>query len=285
MGLIVVFGGAALVGLLMFAGAGSRLAELRALAEARGWKIEKTYTNASRGYVVVRVSDFVVTIALTKERHVGWTVRVELPPPGAPKFDIRPSLVGALVGSRVQLPYGVSAHSSEPEDTRALLTAERCQTLRGVLDAAEVRCDGEAIIIVQPSHVSPALIPPAVAFALELAAADRYGLDVLRALPGAVFRPPTAERAAGVELAGPSPIRLEAVRRGELVVTRATIEQGVLPDPQPDLAALGPVTLAGDRTGAVTLTWPAIERDPARLTAAIELLRQLGGAPHGGAYR
>ena len=59
----------------------------------------------------------------------------------------------------------------------------------------------------------------------------------------------------------------------------------MLPDPRPGLTALGPVTLAGDRTGAVTLTWPAIERDPARLTAAIDLLRQLGGAPHGGAYR
>jgi len=269
----------------MFAGAGSRLAELRVLVESQGWKIEKTYTNASRGYVVVRISDLVVTIALTKERHVGWTVRVDLPPPGAPKFDIRPSLVAALVGNRVQLPYGVAAHTPDPEETRALFSDDRCHTLRGYLDGAEVRSDGEAIIIVQPSHVSPALIPPAVAFALELAAADRYGVDVLRALPGAVFRPPTAKRGAGVELAGPSPIRVAAVRRGDLVVTQASIEQGVLPDPRPDLTALGPVTLAGDRTGAVTLTWPAIERDPARLTAAIELLRQLGGAPHGGAYR
>lgn len=285
MGLIVVFGGAALLGILMFAGAGSRLAELRALIQAQGWKIEKTYTNASRGYVVVRLSDLVVTVALTKERHVGWTVRVEAPPPGLPKFDIRPSLVGALVGNRVQLPYGVVAHSSEPEDTRALFTSERCHTLRGYLDQAEVRSDGEAIIIVQPAHVAPALIPPAVGFAIELATAERYGLDVLRALPGAEVRAPTAERAAGVELAGPSPIRLEAIRRGDRVVTQASIEQGVLPDPRPDLTALGPVTLAGDRTGAVTLTWPAIERDPARLTAAIDLLRQLGGAPHGGAYR
>jgi hypothetical protein len=284
-GLIVVFGGAALLGLLMFAGAGSRLAELRRLVDIWGWKIEKTYTNGSRGYVVVRISDLVVTVALTKERHVGWTVRVDLPPPGAPIFDIRPSIVGALVGNRIQLPYGVTAHTREPEDTRALLTQERCHMLRGQLQDAEVRCDREAMIIVEPAHVAPALIPAAVAFAIELAAADRYGLDVLRALPGAVFRAPTAKRGAGVELAGPSPIRVEPVRRGELVVTRALIEQGVLPDPRPDLSALGPATLEHDRTGAVTVTWPAIERDPARLTAAIELLRAVGGAPHDGAYR
>ncbi|MBV8759567.1 MAG: hypothetical protein JO257_19925 [Deltaproteobacteria bacterium] len=285
MGLIVVFGFALAVALATYSGAGSRLKRLEDLARMQGWRVEKTYTNAARGYVVARVQDLVATISLADEKHIGSTVRVELPSPGAPIFDIRPSALTALVGNRVELAPGLAAYTPEPDDTRALFTPARLQALRTLLADAEVRCDRDAIIIVQPPRLPLGTIPAAVAFAVDLATAERYGLDALRAIPGAVYRPTTSERAACVEVDGPSPIRFTAVRESDHVTTRASIEQGRMPSPVPDLSELGPVTLAGDASGGITLTWPFIERDPKRLAAAVDLLRELAGGPRDGAYR
>jgi hypothetical protein len=284
-GLIAVFGFAIVIAFATYSGGGTRLKRLEDLARAQGWRVEKTYTNAARGYVVVRVQDLVATISLAEEKHIGSTVRVELPSPGAPIFDIRPSALTALVGNRVDLAPGLTAYTAEPDDTRALFTPARLQALRTLLADAEVRSDRDAIIIVQPPRLPLGAIAAAVSFAVELATADRYGLESLRALPGAVYRPTTSDRAACVELDGPSPIRFTALRDDDRVFTQASIEQGTVPSPVPDLADLGPVKLAGDKSGRVALTWPFIERDPRRLAAAVDLLRELAGAPHDGAYR
>ena len=284
MGLIAVFGFAVAVAFATYAGGGSRLKRLQELARSQGWQVEKTYTNAARGYVVARVQDLLAIISLANEKHIGSTVRIELPPPGAPKFDIRPSALAALVGKRLELAPGLAAYTSEPDDTRALFTPERQQALRTLLADAEVRCDRDAIIIVQPPRLPLGMIAVAVAFAVDLATADRYGTEALRALPGAVHRPTTSERAACVELDGPSPIRFTARRERNRVYTEASIEQGrvVLPA---DLSGVGPAQLVTHDGGRITLTWPSIERDSKRLAAAVDLLRAIGGAPRDGAYR
>ena len=92
-----------------------------------------------------------------------------------------------------------------------------------------------------------------------------------------------ADREPGLHV-GPSPIRVRPVRRDGQVVTTVTLEEGALPDPAFDLAALGLATLAAEGSG-VTIRWSHVETDRARLIAAVELLRMLGGAPHEGAYR
>ncbi len=285
MGLIVVFGFAIVVALSTYSGGGSRQKRLEELVRAQGWRIEKAYTSAARGYVIARVQELLVTISLADEKGVGSTVRVELPSPGAPKFEIRPSALEALIKNRVELAPGLPVYTPEPDDTRALFTPARIQALRTLLGDASVRCDREAIIVVQPQRLPLGSIVAAVAFAVDLATADRYGLEALRAVPGGVHRPTTSERAACVEVDGPSPIRITAVREGDRVFTRASIEQGRIPSPAPDLADLGPARLDAEPGGRVMLTWPFIERDSRRLAAAVDLLRELAGAPHDGAYR
>jgi len=284
-GLIAVFGFAIVIAIATYSGGGSRLKRLEDLARGQGWRVERTYTNAARGYVVARVQDLLVTMSLADEKDIGSTVRIELPSPGAPKFEIRPAAFDALTKTRIELASGFTAYSSEPDDTRALFTPARVQVLHTMLADASVRCDREAIIIVQPRRLPLGAIVAAVGFAVDLATADRYGTDALRTLPGAVYRPTTSERAACVELDGPSPIRFTALRTGDLVYTEAAIEQGKVPSPVPDLSELGPAQLRTDPGGRVTLTWPFIERDSRRLAAAVDLLRELGGAPHDGAYR
>lgn len=285
MGLIAVFGFAIVIAFATYSGGGSRLKRLEDLARGQGWRVERTYTNAARGYVVARVQDLLATISLADEKHIGSTVRVDLPSPGAPRFDIRPSALTALVGNRIELAPGLAAYTPEPDDTRALFTPTRLQALRTLLADAEVRCDREAIIVIQPPRLPLGAIVAAVGLAVDLATADRYGTDALRTLPGAVYRPTTAERGACVEIDGPSPIRFTALRSEDLVFTQASIEQGKVSSPPPDLSELGPAQLVAEAGGRVTLTWPFIERDSKRLGAAVDLLRELGGAPRDGAYR
>ncbi|HSN28541.1 MAG TPA: hypothetical protein VLT45_19785 [Kofleriaceae bacterium] len=285
MGLIAVFGFAVVIAFATYAGGGSRLKRLEELVRAQGWRVEKAYTSAARGYVIARVRDLLVTISLADEKDVGSTVRIELPSPGAPKFEIRPPALDTLIKNRIDLAPGFPAYTTEPDDTRALFTPPRIQALRTLLGDASVRCDREAIIIVQPRRLPLGSIVAAVAFAVDLATADRYGLDALRTIPGGVVRPTTSERAACVEVDGPSPIRFTAVRDGDRVCTQASIEQGKLPSPPLDLTDLGPAILVAGGGGAITVTWPFIERDSRRLAAAVDLLRALAGAPHDGAYR
>jgi len=64
----------------------------------------------------------------------------------------------------------------------------------------------------------------------------------------------------------------------------AAISDGALPSPAPGISALGEATIASDRE-LVTVSWREVEENPARLWAAVELLRTLISAPRGGAYR
>jgi len=86
-----------------------------------------------------------------------------------------------------------------------------------------------------------------------------------------------------VTLDGPAPIVIRPVRDEDRVFTRASMP-GALPQPAPTTSALGDATLECDGE-VITVSWPAVEEAPARLWAAVELLRTLSLAPRDGAYR
>jgi hypothetical protein len=295
-----MFAAFGIVPLAMWALARDRLTFVRSLVASQPWPVIRAYTAGTRGYLVMVIADREVTLSYSRERgHASISVHVALPPPGLPRFEIQPAGVVELVvpGAPLRLGDAVDAgfdvRSSDPDDTRALWTPARCDRLRAEYARGSVRCDGRELILTfgvvrtiygsgRTESIGPREAVAAITFALELATADLYGLGAACAAFGAT--PQIDASGVHVELDGPSPIRVRPVRRDGQVVTTVTLEEGALPDPAFDLAALGLATLAAEGSG-VTIRWSHVETDRARLIAAVELLRMLGGAPHEGAYR
>jgi len=289
-----MFAAIGVVPLLMWSAGRSRLEAVKNLVGNQPWPVLKGYTAGNRGYLQLQIADRIVTLSYGRETGTpAVIVRVELPPPRLPRFEVMPrSKVGLLRaelfgGAEITLGQGwfeqkfrVRAH--EADATRALWTNELCKRFANAVHEASVRVDDEALILgfdpLDPVQDTEA----AVRLALDIACAGVYGLDALRALPGAI--PRIDDAGVHVEIDGPSPIRIRPVRSDDRIVTMATVDEGVLPTPRPDTTALGPVTLEPGGAG-VAIRWPAIETDRARLLAAIDLLHNVGGAPRAGAYR
>lgn len=271
---------------------------LRSLAQARQWPLAEPQKRDQRIAIIVRERRVVVRIAHIVDTELTLHVRVDLPDPGLPAFRITDegfgSFMAGLVGGQdiqtgvPNFDYAYRVRSPEPEELLRVWTTQWCQyllthlpgaTARGKHDHLELRL----IRAVYPDAPIPTLdedtIVHAVALAVGLAHAEVYGAAELRTLPEAVYRE-RSERGPHVELPGPSPITVGPVRTRAGVGTRAEI-QGVLADPTPSFPG-ATLQQDGDR---VTVTWPGIERDPARLLAAVELLRGLRSPSSEGAYR
>jgi hypothetical protein len=293
-GLIVMFAAISIVPFMMWSAGRGRLAQVRSLVNGKPWPVLKSYTAGNRGYLQLQIADRLVTLSYGHETGTpALIVRVELPPPRLPRFEVMARVkVGVLraelfPGADIALGnagfdrrFRVRAHDADA--TRALWTPELCARFSTELHDASVRVDDEALILGLDPMDPPRESEAAVKLALDIACAGVYGLEALRALPGAT--PRLDEAGVHVEVEGPSPIRFRPVRSGARMFTMATVDEGVLPTPHPDTAPLGPVTIAPGGSG-ITILWPEIETDRARLVAAIELLRNVGGAPHDGAYR
>jgi hypothetical protein len=289
-----MFAAVSVVPLLMWANARTRLSLVRSLVARQPWPVVKAYTAGDRGYVAMKIAERLVTLSFGKDKATpAMIVRVDLPAPGLPHFDIAPhSFIGRLTldsraGDTFRIGHDNFDHvyrtrSQDPAGARSLWTAELCNRFRGDLPHASVRGDAEAVVLGVDSMASEDIAVRAVQLALDIACADAYGLGALRALPDATLR--VTDAGLEVELPGASPIRLAPVRTKAGVVTVASVDEGVVPERHPDLTQIGPATLATDGP-RVTLTWPGIETDRARLVAAVDLLRTLGGAPRDGAYR
>lgn len=180
-----------------------------------------------------------------------------------------------------------------------------------------VRSDGREIST-EAGGDSPEAVGDLVELMAELAGADLFGVSALRALPGAVYHGPTgpleARTPPRVEIEAPGSrerVRIEPAAVIDIVarpVTRASITAseekaawsvGVrasgelegategLPLPEGlnrHLWGVGAGTLAQEgRT--VSFTWSAVETDPARLGAAVELLALFARPLSQGAYR
>ena len=271
---------------------------LRYLAEKRQWPLAEPQKRDQRIVLVVRERRVVVRIAHIVDTELTLHVRVDLPEPGLPAFRITDegfgSFMAGLVGGQdiqtgvPNFDYAYRVRSPEPDELLRVWTTERCQyllthvsgaTARGKHDHLELRI----VRGVYPDGAIPNLdddtIVHAVTLAVGLAHAEVYGAAELRALPEAIYRE-RRERGPHIELPGPSPITVGPVRTRAGVVTRAEM-QGVLSDPAPPFQH---ATLHQDGD-VVAVTWPGVERDPARLLAAVELLRGLRSPSSEGAYR
>jgi len=180
-----------------------------------------------------------------------------------------------------------------------------------------VRSDGREISM-EAEGDSPEAVGDLIELMAALATADLFGVSALRALPGAAYREPTGPYEARtpprveIEAAGTRErVRIEPAAVTEIVarpVTRASITASVekaawsvgvrasgelegategLPLPEGihhHLWGVGAGTLAQEgRT--VSFTWSAVETDPGRLGAAVELLALFARPLPGGAYR
>jgi hypothetical protein len=180
-------------------------------------------------------------------------------------------------------------------------------------EKARIESDGAEIALISQDPLNlPGLVDEAIDLVAELAGADLFGLEALRALPGGVYRPPTGpwddRTIPHVVVGQPVPVTITPAILGRRVVTRATVGDGPreLPlkilvrsdgsaEPPDSVARLPPAAAgllrrAGDGTlvvdGAGTsFTWLGVETDPERLMAGVRLLAALAGGPGQGVYR
>ena len=294
-GLIVMFAAISVVPLLMWSAGKSRLEAVRNLVGDKPWPVIKGYTAGNRGYLQLRIADRLVTLSYGRESGTpAVIVRIELPPPGLPRFEVMArSQIGVL---RAELFPGAEITLAEPrfdaryrirtrdtDATRALWTPELCARFATELADASVRTDDEALILGFDPHYPARETETAVQLALDIACTGVYGLDALRALPGAT--PRLDEAGCCVEFDGPSPIFFRPVREGSRVFTMATVDEGVTPPTMPDTSALGDNVTFVPAGRGIMIMWPKIETERARLLAAVDMLRNVGGAPREGAYR
>ena len=219
-----------------------------------------------------------VTVAIgVRDRVQYWEARVEIPPPGLPRF----SLACADHGPPARTDLQATTIECSDVAVRGLLTAWT-RDRRPLLHSVTIR-GYPATLVLRRAHwrvLSVDALETDLSMALDVASLDVYGLAVLKQLPDATFH---AGSEPCVTIAGPGEIRIGLRRVGEELRTYARC--AIASDrPSADvLAALGATLEVG--TERLTLAWPAIERDPKRLVAAIELLRSLARAPSLGVFR
>jgi hypothetical protein len=243
--------------------------------------------------------------------------RVEVPAPGVPRFSVVPegvrSMLAKLFGAQeVELgTYPAFDHAfyvkADDEATFRRRWTSRLVHLMTTQFWNAMLAGGGRRLVLRTSTSSPdadELTVPGAELVAELAHADVLGVAALRALPGATLRDAADGPFAAIEGPGEIGIGPRLVKRALRTRARAiaawpqpvpTIEildgqidptgQAALPAALHAVArALGTATLAA--SGAeLSMTWPTIEEDAARLVAAIELLRGLVRAPAQGVFR
>ncbi|HWN67720.1 MAG TPA: hypothetical protein VNM90_08765 [Haliangium sp.] len=199
------------------------------------------------------------------------------------------------------------------EAVRRVWSLRATRIMRRSFDSARIESDGAEIVLQtqEPLEV-PGLVNEVLDLVAELAGADLFGTEALRALPDAAYEPPTGpwdERTIPFVVVGhPVPVTIAPALLGRRVVTRATVGDGPRDRPLKILvrsdgsaepadsvaqlppAAAGFLRRAGNGTlvvdGASTsFTWLGVETEPGRLMAGVGLLAALAGAPSQGVYR
>lgn len=200
-----------------------------------------------------------------------------------------------------------------PEAVRQVWSQRaRSIMLRSFPDAT-VRSDGRDVELVVKEDIDLlSRIEEALDLVAEIAGADIFGVEALRALPGAIYHPasgPWNDRSVPyVVIDEPVPVTITPIVVGRRAVTRAAVGDGPRDHPlkllvradgslepadgaaqlPPGAAALlrkvgdGSLIVDGDRT---SFTWLQIETAPERLMAGARLLAALAGAPAQGVYR
>lgn len=189
---------------------------------------------------------------------------------------------------------------------RALWSRRAMERMLATFSRARIDSDATTITLVDGGRwEEPGRLHAGIALVAELACSDLFGADALRAIPDATFVHPQGQRPSA-ELAVPVRVAIRAEdREGRLVtVARATdptehpplvleVVAGKPADPSQastlpqgahvPLHTVGTGTLAIDADG-IRFTWPEVERDPARLRGAAELIGAVA-AGTAGTYR
>lgn len=244
--------------------------------------------------------------------------------PRGPVFDIHAQGALASIGKALG-GQDVVLGTDHAFDERFVVKCEDAEAVRRIwsplamrmmyrsFGGARIESDGAGIelAIADPLDV-PGRVDEALDLVAELAGVDLFGVEALRALPGAVYRPPSGpwdqRTVPHVVIAQPVPVTVAPAILGRRAVTRATVGDGPRERPLKILvrsdrsaepadsvarlppAAIGFLRRAGNGTlvvdGANTsFTWLDVETDPERLMAGIKLLAALASAPGQGAYR
>jgi hypothetical protein len=307
--LLAFLAGGAVVALAAWAGKREqrrRIAMLEALTARVGGHVEQEWFRTPRlvarvagaGLTAAGAADKIrVEITLWSSKHGSFTEYwAHLPPPGSVEFKITPSHVGSrltrLLGAQdVEIGHpefdAIFVVKSPDEVTlRRLWTTDRARKMFLVFAGMPIDCDGQVLHMIEPRIESEEQIADGVEFLLDLARADPFGLRVLRRLPEATLV--ANARFPYAVVPGPQPIHVGPIARDGRSVTCARTAAVATGQPPPAagalLAALGGGKL--EITDAETrVCWPAIEDDPRRLVAAIELLRLLVTGPSMGVFR
>jgi len=288
---------------------------LDAIADARQGTVRSVgFGGAFRLSVVDGGLGVEVDVIPRSKSQTATVWRVMVPRPGTTIFKVAPGSIGSYLGTLVgaqDRELGVAsfdlAYVVKTDDLAAakrVLTFARCRHLQSAFPDAKLWSDGETVELDRPSPPSDdGDIEAGIAFVLELARVDVFGLEALRQLPGA--KPwPRADRASWVEIEGPGELRVGLHSIDRRTVTRAwrtlddtarfssfDIVDGRCQDdaqlPASVRARIREVGTARFEVSATTveIRWPTIEDDPGRLAAAIEVLRRLDDGPSFGAFR
>ena len=189
---------------------------------------------------------------------------------------------------------------------RALWSRPEMERMLSTFSRARFESDAEEVVLVDSGRWEEAnRLRAGIQLVADLATRDLFGADALRAIPDATFVQSPGERPSA-ELAVPVRVAIRAEDRdGRLVTVARAADQVELPplvleitDGKPTdpaqastlpqgahvpLHAVGTGALAIDADG-IRFTWPAVERDPARLRSAAELLGAVA-AGTAGTYR
>lgn len=185
---------------------------------------------------------------------------------------------------------GSTLDAHDPACARRVVTSGMMMSLLNDLRGGRIASTGREVVLVwHDLPTSAEQIERGIDLLVEIAAADPFGLDALRSLPGAAYR--ASETALPhVELEGPGDVTIGPIWQDGRVLTRARAHagsegEGITIDPRFTSAALrlGGELCRSDRELAIT--WPGIETDPQRLEGAVELLRGLGSPPSMGVFR
>jgi hypothetical protein len=272
--------------------------------------------------VRVRVDRFAVGAG--SQRRIYTRCRARYLLPRGPVFciyagGVLASLGKALGGQNVAL--GVDRAFDEQfvlecEDAKAvqrILSPWAMQLMRRSFARARIQSDGAEIELVSPEPLDvPDLVVEVLDLVAELAGADLFGAEALRALPGGAYRPPTGpwndRTTPHVVIGQPVPVTIAPAILGRRVVTQATVGDGPRErplkiivrsdgsaEPASGLAQIPPAAARFlRRTGNGTLvvdgartsfTWLDVETDPERLMAGVGLLAALASGPSQGVYR
>lgn len=171
----------------------------------------------------------------------------------------------------------------DPPLVRRAWSGDACALMRSRFATSRIVSRGDEIRLDERRLVdSPDELADGIELIGKLAARDLYGVSALRRLDGASYY---RETPPYVIVRGAADIKIGPVTTAAGTVTRAgCLADTDSADPDPDkLAAIG-ATFARDGQ-RLQITWPGIETSAARLTGAIDLLRELTRAPPVGVFR